>query len=151
MLRVRDLMMKDLATVQEQDHLDLADDIMMLGRIRHLPVVRDDTVVGVLSQRDLFRAAASCALDLRRTAQHQWLGKILVRDVMSAPPVTIAPDADLGTAAGIMLERRIGCLVVADAEKRLLGILSEADCLRVLKRILDSTRVREELAELTLE
>ena len=57
-MRVQDLMSTDVATLQRNDKLSIADDVMRLGRIRHLPVVDEDgRVVGVLSQRDLFRGA----------------------------------------------------------------------------------------------
>src|SRR5438552_8566467 len=62
---VRDLMRREVVTLDVADKLDLADDIMHLGRIRHLPVVSGERVVGILSQRDLFRAAVSSLLQLR--------------------------------------------------------------------------------------
>ena len=62
-MRVQDLMSTDVATLQRNDKLSIADDVMRLGRIRHLPVVDEDgRVVGVLSQRDLFRGALATAL-----------------------------------------------------------------------------------------
>ena len=151
MLKVRDVMIREPATLNEDDCLDLADDIMTLGRIRHLPVTRDGAVVGVLSQRDLFRAAASSSLRLRRTAQHAWLEKIPAKSVMSAPAVTISPDADVSEAVGEMLTRRIGCMPVTTADGDLVGLVSETDCLRVLKRILENARVRQEIGELRMD
>jgi acetoin utilization protein AcuB len=151
MMKVRDVMATDPVTLAENDHLDLADDIMTLGRIRHLPVARDGVVIGVLSQRDLFRAAASSVLNLKRAAQQSWLERVAVRDVMSKPPVTIGPETDVGVAVALMLERRIGCLPVVGEDGNLHGLLSETDCLRVLKRILDNAAVRERLAELAPE
>ena len=58
-LRVRDVMTPEVTTLKQNDKLTLADDIMHLGRIRHLPVLDDDgqQVVGLVSQRDLFRGA----------------------------------------------------------------------------------------------
>jgi acetoin utilization protein AcuB len=147
-MKVRDVMSTEPVTLAEHDRLDLADDIMTLARIRHLPVVRGDRVVGILSQRDLFRAAASSALHLRRTAQQAWLEKMAVHEMMSSPPVTTPPDADIQEAVETMLARRIGCLPVVAADGRLMGLLSESDCLRVLKRILDSAGVRQHMGEL---
>jgi CBS domain-containing protein len=150
-MKVRDIMTTEPVTVAEDDRLDLAEDIMVLARIRHLPVVHAGTVVGVLSQRDLFRAAASSALQLRRVAQQEWLGKIAVRSVMSAPPVTTSADTDIREAVDVMLTARIGCLPVVGTGGRLMGLVSETDCLRALKRILDSAGVRQALVELTAE
>lgn len=69
-LRVRDVMTPDVTTLKRNDKLTLADDIMQLGRIRHLPVLDDDgqQVVGVVSQRDLFRGALARALGYGRRA-----------------------------------------------------------------------------------
>ena len=150
-MKVRDVMVRDPVTLNEGDHLDLADDLMALGRIRHLPVERDGVLVGVVSQRDLFRAAASSALRLRRTAQHTWLQKLIVRDVMSAPPTTTATDADVRDAVQLMLDKRFGCLPVVSPEGRLVGLLSETDCLRVLKRILDNASNRQQISELSAD
>jgi acetoin utilization protein AcuB len=59
---VREIMMRGPVTLGREDTLDLADDIMNLGRIRHLPVLDGERVVGVVSQRDLFRSAFVAAL-----------------------------------------------------------------------------------------
>lgn len=150
-MRVRDVMVPDPVTLNEEDHLDLADDIMALGRIRHLPVARDGVVIGLVSQRDLFRAAASSALRLRRPAQHTWLERILVRDVMSVPPITTEPDADVRQVVAVMLEKKIGCLPVVSSEGQLVGLVSETDCLRILKRILDNADTQRQIGELNSE
>ena len=62
-LRVRDVMTPDVTTLKRNDKLTLADDIMHLDRVRHLPVLDDDgqQAVGVVSQRDLFRGALARA------------------------------------------------------------------------------------------
>jgi CBS domain-containing protein len=151
MLKVRNVMIREPATLDEDECLDLADDIMTLGRIRHLPVTKDGAVVGVLSQRDLFRAAASSSLRLLRAAQHAWLEKIPAKAVMSAPAVTISPDADVSEVVGEMLARKIGCMPVTTADGALVGLVSETDCLRVLKHILDNARLRQEIGELNMD
>ena len=63
-LKVRDVMTADPTTLKRNDKLTLADDIMRLGRVRHLPVLDDDnqTLVGIVTQRDLFRDALAQAL-----------------------------------------------------------------------------------------
>ena len=63
MTRVEDVMTLDVTTLQRNEKLTLADDVMNLGRIRHLPVLDDDgkEVVGIVSQRDLFRGALAQA------------------------------------------------------------------------------------------
>jgi CBS domain-containing protein len=126
-LRVRDLMTPEVTTLRRNDKLSIADDVMRLGRIRHMPVVDDDDqVVGIVSQRDLFRGALSRALGYGAHAQQKLLGQLVVKEVMTNDPVTIGPDAPLAEAARLMLERKIGALVVVE-EGRLVGILTESD------------------------
>lgn len=132
MKRVRDLMATEVATVFRNDQLLIADDLMRLGRIRHTPVLDEGTgeVVGVLSQRDLFRGALARALGYGQHAQQKVLGMLLVKDVMTTDPATIEPDAPLAEAARLMLERKYGCLPVVEAGK-LVGILTESDFVRL--------------------
>ena len=126
-LRVRDLMTAEVTTLRRNDTLSIADDVMHLGRIRHMPVVDDDgLIVGIVSQRDLFRGALARALGYGAHAQQKLLGQLVVKEVMTNDPVTIGPDAPLAEAARLMLQRKIGCLVVLE-DGRLAGILTESD------------------------
>jgi CBS domain-containing protein len=131
-MRVRDLMSAEVATVLRNDQLLIADDLMRLGRIRHTPVLDESTgaVVGVVSQRDLFRGALARSLGYGEHAQQKVLGMLLVKDVMTTDPVTVGPDAPLEQAARLMLERKIGCLPVVE-DGKLVGILTESDFVRL--------------------
>jgi len=131
-MKVRDLMSAEVATVHRNDQLLIADDLMRLGRIRHTPVLDEDTgeVVGILSQRDLFRGALARSLGYGAHAQQKMLGMLLVKDVMTTDPLTVGPDAPLAEAARIMLERKVGCLPVIEGGK-LVGILTESDFVRL--------------------
>ena len=144
---VRDLMQIEVVTLGAEDSLGLADDIMRLGRIRHMPVTDGGRVVGILSQRDLFRAAISSVLQFRPSAEREWLAQIRVREVMTKPAVTIVPSAPIGAAVTEMLEKRIGCLPVVE-EGKLVGLLSETDCLRHLARLLAIADTKQQLPEL---
>ena len=145
-MRVRDLMQCEVVTLGMTDALDLADDIMRLGRIRHLPVVLGDALVGIVSQRDLFRAAASSLLQLRRKAEQQWLASIPVVTVMTPTVVTIGPDASIRSAVELMLAHRIGCLAVVE-DGKLIGLLSETDCMRHLAHVLMIAEEKDLLPE----
>lgn len=144
---VRDLMARDVVTLDVEDRLDLAEGIMRLGRIRHLPVVSGEQVVGILSQRDLFRAAVSSLLQLGGEAERKWLAAVPVKAVMTPQVFTIGPDLPIRSAVGIMIERRIGCLPVVD-DGKLVGLLSESDCLKHLAHVLDIADERDRLPEL---
>jgi acetoin utilization protein AcuB len=145
--RVGDIMQADVTTLKATDTLGLADDIMELGRIRHLPVVSGDRLVGIISQRDLFRAAISSVLSMRKATERAWLARIPVSEVMIKRVHTVDPQASVRQALDVMLHKRIGCLPVL-ADEKLVGLLSETDCLRYLARILALPEIKAELPEL---
>jgi CBS domain-containing membrane protein len=133
-LRVRDVMTPDVTTLQRNDNLTLAEDVMQLGRIRHLPVLEDDgELVGIVSQRDLFRGALSQALGFGAHAQRKLLDTLVVKDVMSTEVITTTPDTPLVEAARVLTERKIGCLPVIEAG-RLVGIITEGDFVALVAR-----------------
>ncbi|MCP6769231.1 CBS domain-containing protein, partial [Klebsiella pneumoniae] len=84
-----------------EESLGLADDVMRLGRIRHMPVTARGRLVGILSQRDLFRAAISSVLQFRAGVEREWLAKIPVREIMSTHVFTIGPGAPIREAAAL--------------------------------------------------
>jgi CBS domain-containing protein len=134
-LRVRDVMTPDVTTLKRNDKLTLDDDIMHLGRIRHLPVLDDDgqQVVGVVSQRDLFRGALARALGYGRRAQRKVLDTLSVKEVMTSDVITTTPDTPLVEAARVLAERKMGCLPVVK-DGRLVGILTEGDFVAMVAR-----------------
>jgi len=124
-LTVRELMNPEVATIGPNDPASMADEIMRLGRIRHLPVVDEDgELVGLLSRRDLFRGALASALGYGEHAQRRTLELLRIKEVMTPEPSTVGPDVSLAEAAGLMVKHKIGCLPVVDAGA-LVGILTE--------------------------
>lgn len=132
---VRDLMRMELMTLAPNERLHMANDLMKLGRVRHMPVVVKGRLVGIVTQRDLFRAAMSSVLQFRARAEREWLEHISVAEVMTKDVVTARSDWTVRQAVDVMLERGFGCLPVVDDEA-LLGLLTETDCLRFLARLL---------------
>ncbi len=134
-LKVRDVMTSDPTTLKRNDKLTLAEDIMRLGRVRHLPVVDDDgeILVGIVTQRDLFRDALAQALGYGKHAQRRILDTLSVKDVMTTEVITVTPDSSLVEAARILSARKIGCLPVVESG-RLIGILTEDDFVCLITR-----------------
>ena len=134
-LRVCDVITSDVTALKRNDKLTLADDIMHLGRIRHLPVLDDDgqQIVGVVSQRDLFRGALARALGYGRRAQRKVLDTLSVKEVMTSDVITTTPDMPLVEAARVLVERKMGCLPVVK-NGRLVGILTEGDFVAMVAR-----------------
>jgi CBS domain-containing protein len=108
--------------------LDEAMALMDEERLRHLPVVRDARVAGVISERDLL-AATGWLHPREREALEAPSGA--VADHMHSPAICIGPDDSLLRAVLRLVGRGIGCLPVVD-DGDLLGILTETDPLRAL-------------------
>ncbi len=133
--RVRDLMATEVVTLRQNDTLTIADDVMRLGRIRHLPVLDDDEqkLVGIVSQRDLFRSALARTLGYGEHAQKKLLGMLAAKDVMTRPVMTVEEETPVHEAARTMIEHKVGCLVVT-RDGRLVGILTESDFVKLLAK-----------------
>ncbi len=127
--RVRDLMQEKIVTIGASDRLSTVEDIMTLGRVRHMPVVQGGRLVGVVSERDLLRASLSNLTGFDLDERRAFLNAVEIARVMSAPPVVIDAGALVEEAARVMAERRIGCLPVME-EQTLVGLLTETDLLR---------------------
>jgi CBS domain-containing protein len=131
--RVSEIMMKAPVTLGPADTLDLANDIIQLGRIRHIPILNDGKLVGVLSQRDLFGAAAKTVLGLKSESQKALLRSLQIQEIMGTPVITIHPNSTVREAASLMAEKKIGCLPVLDGEG-LVGLVTLTDMLRHVGR-----------------
>ncbi len=141
---VRQLMQRDVITLPIGSTLDLAEGLMGVDRVRHIPVVSGKSVAGLVSERDLLRAAVSSFLDVEPAERARWLGKIPVEDVMTRDVICAHPEAPVETAVEMMLNERIGCLPVVE-DGALVGLLSETDCLRHLSRVLRNDEERRSL------
>ena len=110
-MRVHDLMTRPPLTIHDSDDVALGLQVMAWGGIRHLPVLHDERLVGVVSERDLLAS---------RHANPP------IGQVMTSPAQVAAPDDDVTDAARRMVDARLGCLPVLD-RGRLIGIVTVTD------------------------
>ncbi len=122
-------MSRKVVSISADDNLRIVDEIMQLGRVRHLPVVRRGQLVGVVSQRDLLHASLSNVMGVASEEQTLFLEGVNISQVMSSPPISIGPKAPVQEAARIMAAHKIGCLPVIE-DSKLAGIVTETDLLR---------------------
>jgi CBS domain-containing protein len=127
---VERIMQREFASVRSDERLDFVDDVMALGRVRHMPVVDDGKLVGVVTQRDLLAASLSRVLDFDRQERRTFLRSVDVKEVMAGRPITVAPNATLAEAAALLLRHKIGCLPVVGPGGEALGLVTETDLLR---------------------
>lgn len=126
-LKVRDLMSPDVETVFEDETMDLANTILTLGRIRHLPVTtREGRLIGLVTQRDLQAAVAKMYKEHGPKADEV---DMPIVEMMTPDVTTISPDAPLVEAAEIIWEQKYGCLPVVE-NGSLVGIVTESDFVR---------------------
>lgn len=119
-VRVEDVMVKEVITINEETIIKEAAEIMNKFEIGCLIVVKDEKAIGILTERDLLKRVVAEAKDAT---------KIRVKDVMTSPIVVAEPKMDLGEAVRLMFKMKIKKLPVVDG-KRLIGLVSLTDIAR---------------------
>ena len=131
---VRKIMMGSPVTLTPDDTLDLANNVISLGRIRHIPVVEKGKLVGLLSERDLIGAAANRIFGLNQKSKSALLKTESVKSIMKKRLVTVTPDTPIKDAARLMADKKIGCVPVISAGA-LVGLVTTTNVLRYLESI----------------
>jgi CBS domain-containing protein len=131
---VRKIMMGSPVTLTPDDTLDLANNVISLGRIRHIPVVENGKLVGLLSERDLIGAAANRIFGLNQKSKSALLKTESVKSIMKKRLVTVTPDTPIKDAARLMADKKIGCVPVISAGA-LVGLVTTTNVLRYLESI----------------
>jgi acetoin utilization protein AcuB len=126
---VRERMTTVLFTVPPDASVAEVERVMRYQRIRHVPVVDDGRLVGMVTDRDVRTAMPSSATTLAAGEAHYLLDRLRVERVMSHPVITVGPDAHIVDAVGLVLAHRIGALPVMESG-RMVGIITETDLLR---------------------
>ncbi|MBF0350628.1 MAG: CBS domain-containing protein [SAR324 cluster bacterium] len=144
MLKVKDLMTTELFTLKENDNLNISKFLMENKKIRHMPVINHrHEFIGLITQRDLLAMNISTLADLDEEQEADILKGIPVVEVMREEIATVTPDTDLQDAAKLMFDHKYGCLPVLDG-KKLLGIITEADFVRLTWKLLQYAKERQD-------
>jgi predicted transcriptional regulator len=131
---VREIMMGSPVTLGPDDTLDLANDVISLGRIRHIPIVENGKLVGLLSERDLIGAAANQVFGLKQKTRSALLKTVLIKTIMKKHLLTVAPETEIKDAAHLMAAKKVGCLPVL-SEGALVGLVTTTDVLRYVEAL----------------
>ena len=135
-MKVGELMSSELVTLAEDDTLAHAQRCMARGRIRHLPVVREGRLIGLITHRDLLTVSFSSFADVDHHEQRRVFVTVPVAELMHRDVLTVPADTPVAEAARILLANSFGCLPVVDETGVLLGILTESDFVRLTVRLL---------------
>jgi len=123
---VRDCMTPNPVTITRDTPIIDAYELMKKHKIRRLPVVHEGKVVGLLTEKDIFRVFPSPLSTLSAFEANYLLSKTLAKDAMIKRPLTVSPDLPIEEAALLMREHKIDDLLVVEGEK-LVGILTQTD------------------------
>jgi acetoin utilization protein AcuB len=113
--------------------LSIAKQIMAEHGIRHLPVLHQAKIVGIISDRDI-----NLALSIHPNAKD-----LLVKDVMTEEPYCVTEDCELTQVATEMANHRYGCAVIENEQGRAIGIFTTVDALRILGETVGSKKRAE--------
>ena len=123
---VESIMVREVITVAPDVAITHAANLMNENDVRHLVVTdKVQRVVGIVSSRDILKYLARVAWQNNNLA-----GKFPVREVMIENPTTVLPSQSIRDLAGLLADKKLGCVPVADDERRLVGFLSAVDVLR---------------------
>ncbi len=133
-MQVKDMMSTEVTVVGRNDDLRLVEEVMANKKLRHLPVVEDGDLVGIVTQRDLFKESMPSVMGYGEKARQGFFHSVRVKEIMVYPVVTIAPTASIQEAVEVFIQKGIGCLPVVEASK-LVGIVTKTDLLRHLSTL----------------
>ena len=134
-MRIRDLMSTNVVTVSEDTSIHDAKKIMDAHKIRRLPVMRKDKLVGLVTKHTLLEASPSPATSLSIHELHYLLAKMTVKEIMVKNPYTISPDMPAEEALQVGQEKGYGAFPVME-DGRLVGMVTESDIVRLMTRVL---------------
>jgi acetoin utilization protein AcuB len=134
-MKVSKYMTQKLITAKPEMSVKQAFLTMRSHRVRHLPVVDGEKLVGIISDRDLRRPRWADTID-DWTSYYRVTDDVPVRDVMTPNPEVVRTYDRIAKAVAIFRERRYGALPVLDKEGDLVGILSAQDLLLALEELL---------------
>ena len=140
--QVRDYMTSDPQTLDMKSTLLNAVLLLRRSELRHIPILDNDRLVGVLSDRDVARWAPSLLTSLTPQEYNRVFEETPVGKVMTRNPISVSPDAPLAEAVNLMYKHRLGCLPVLEAG-RLSGIITVTDMLRALYDLIGSPQEAE--------
>lgn len=126
-MKVRDVMRSPVRTIERSETIGDALQKMRNHAIRHLPVLDDEHLAGIVSLRDLSNPGLP-----GRWHQTPWLSGTPVEWVMKSPVITLSANAPLSRAASVMRSERINCIPVLEGD-RLIGIITASDLLQLIE------------------
>jgi len=148
---VSEMMTTDVATVTEDASLNKAFQTLYERQHKVLPVLKDDKLCGLLTERLLAEVQPSKATTLSVYELNYLMSRTKVQDVMKKDVFTVGPDALIEDAASIMYTNDVGSLPVIRKDKTLVGIVTQTDIFKALISLMgvdnEGTRIALEVSD----
>ena len=129
---VKNWMSKNVVVIDVNDSMQDAMHLLKEHQIRMLPVMKQNRLVGIVTDRDLKKASASDATTLEIHELLYLLTKIKAKDIMTKDPITVPPDYTVEETARVLLENKISGAPVVDQKGNVIGTITQTDLFRVL-------------------
>jgi len=135
--KLKDFMTKEVAALNVSAKFSDVPKMFKKFKVRHLAVVNEENcLVGIMSQRDLYKIQPPKKLmDGTWYYDDDVLNNIILSEVMTRKLFTLHPDDSMGDALVAMAEKKYGCIPIVDKKKKICGIITQVDILRVAAQI----------------
>ena len=133
-MRVRDIMSTNVITINKDILVDDAKKIMEAYKIRRLPVMKKDRLIGLVTKHMMVKAEPSPATSLSIHELRYLLAEMTVKEIMVKNPFTVSPDMPVEEALHLGEEKRHGAFPVVENGK-MIGIITESDVVKLVSKI----------------
>ena len=124
-----------VTTIDANDTMQDAMELLKKNAIRMLPVMEEGKLVGVVTDRDLRKASVPDIVTFEVHKLLDILSELKVKDIMTKDPVTVPFDYTVEETAEVLLEKKISGVPVVNQEGKLVGIITQSDLFRVLMSV----------------
>jgi CBS domain-containing protein len=132
--RIKHNMSRTLVSVTSKTTLPEAHQLMEDKGIRRLPVIEAGRLLGIVTMSDILSAKASNATSLSIWELNYLVSKLTTADVMSKNVITLSEEDSVAEAAKVMMNKKLGGVVVTDKKNKVIGIITESDIFKLVVR-----------------
>ena len=136
---VNEIMTSCVSTVDHEARLLDAALLMRSSGFRHVPVVDNGRLVGIISDRDVKGASPSLFAEISQEEYNRIFETTPVAKVMTKDPKTVTPDATLKDVVAMMQENKFGAVPIVEGDNKLVGIVTSNDMLVLLRTLLEQS------------
>ncbi len=134
-MKVSEIMTKPVVTIGLDDNIRDIETFFAETKIRHILVVEEGELIGLVSERDLLRSMSPSIESLIYTTRDLAALTKPVHQIVTRNPISLNMNAGIGEVINIFKTTRIGCIPIVDDNKRPVGIITRSDIFRYFDEI----------------